>query len=256
MSVSEDAVSFRSYTSNTSSTTHTPGGTPTGVLVAIAQQGSGADSVTSVTYGGVALSRVRSERDTGDVGDLGRTYLYFKGSGIPSGAQTLLISLGSSREQAAWCVTFLADDPEVSVVAHNGRSDSVDDPGVTLATPTDYEGFVYAILFSGGNLLAQTTAGSGYTLRDGSVAGGHQFSAASHAVLESGAKSGASVVANFATTVADDVALSAVAFESPPVTSASMARVGGVFAFTPILSRASGVFAVRPATAKQGGVFG
>ncbi len=242
MSVSEDAVSFRSYTSNTSSTTHTPGGTPTGVLVAIAQQGSGADSVTSVTYGGV--------------GDLGRTYLYFKGSGIPSGAQTLLISLGSSREQAAWCVTFLADDPEVSVVAHNGRSDSVDDPGVTLATPTDYEGFVYAILFSGGNLLAQTTAGSGYTLRDGSVAGGHQFSAASHAVLESGAKSGASVVANFATTVADDVALSAVAFESPPVTSASMARVGGVFAFTPILSRASGVFAVRPATAKQGGVFG
>ncbi len=255
MSVSEDVTSFRSHTPAGSSSTQHVGGTPIGVLVLIVQNQAVADNVSSVTYGGVALSRVRSTQDLTGAGDLGRSYIYLLSQGAPAGDQTLVVTYTSGVEAAIWCIT-LNGSSEIGVVAHAGSGVTADDPSVTLATPSAYDGVVYAVLYSGLAAAGVITAGSGYALRDGGVPGGHVFDSLSNrAALESGAKSGANVAAGFTTSASDDVALTAVAIESPSITSARMARTGGAFAFQPTFSRASGVFAERPVRLKAAGEF-
>lgn len=95
--------------------THTPVGTPKGVVVTIGQGGSSLDQIDGpVTYGGVAMARVNTASDPTEGG---RAYLYFLGSAIPTGAQTVSIghTAGSGTKKAACLTVTAAADTEIGV---------------------------------------------------------------------------------------------------------------------------------------------
>lgn len=89
-SVSGSSVSQASY-----SWTHTPTGTPRGVLVYTFVTGSTSDNATAVTYGGVsmtAVSGVNGRATTTGAGLTGDCKAWFLGSSIPTGAQTVSVT--------------------------------------------------------------------------------------------------------------------------------------------------------------------
>lgn len=96
MAVAHDAVS-ESHTGTTGSTsessfswTHTPTGTPRGVLVFERTNGT-TDPVTAITYGGVSMAKVGS-RALDNVTEIQSIQAWFLGSGIPTGAQTVQVT--------------------------------------------------------------------------------------------------------------------------------------------------------------------
>lgn len=91
--------------------THTPVGTPRGVLIFAIQRGSSTDEFTgAITYGGQALTAVTGGRAIDTGGETGATKAYFLGTGIPSGAQTVSIAHAATAgvSKKVWCVTVTA----------------------------------------------------------------------------------------------------------------------------------------------------
>lgn len=101
MTVSHDAYSKMTAEARgpsnpqTHSWTHTPSGTPKGVLVWITTAATLTNAtdnmVESVTYGGVAMTKVVEVHGTGS--EPGSTWLYELLSSIPTGAQTVAASV-------------------------------------------------------------------------------------------------------------------------------------------------------------------
>lgn len=71
--------------------THTPVGTPKGVLVFVFAV-SATNPVTGVTYGGTALGAVSSGEAVDTGGEAGNCKAYFLGSSVPTGAQSIVVS--------------------------------------------------------------------------------------------------------------------------------------------------------------------
>ena len=97
MAVAHSAAS-ESHGASTGSTsqtsfnwTHTQTGTPQGVLVFV-HTISASDFISSVTYGTVTLERVANAVAIDATGEPGRTDLFFTGSGLPSGNQTVTVN--------------------------------------------------------------------------------------------------------------------------------------------------------------------
>jgi len=99
MAVAFDAVS-ESHTGTTASAseasfswTHSPVGTPRGVVVFVFIIAADADYVTSVTYGGTAMTENPTFAfDSAD--EPGRTYAFSLGSSVPTGNQTVVVGAG------------------------------------------------------------------------------------------------------------------------------------------------------------------
>lgn len=72
--------------------THTPVGTPRGVVVFVLSSGNTSDLVTGVTYGGVAMSAVSGGRAVDTAGETGDCKAYELGSGVPPGPQTIEVT--------------------------------------------------------------------------------------------------------------------------------------------------------------------
>lgn len=139
--VALDAVSTPTAGTGDLSWTHTPTGTPKGVLVLIATGNGGTssiDDVTTVTYGGSSLSEVTDSPVLSDAGYLrGHSqHIFFLGSSIPTGAQTVVVSDNNSDnlDKDAICVTVTAggDTSVVDTAAITGADTSAN-PGVTLS---------------------------------------------------------------------------------------------------------------------------
>ena len=71
--------------------THTPVGTPRGVLVFVYTI-SATDTVTSVTYGGTAMTRITGGAAVDTAGEPGRVDTFFLGASIPTGAQSVVVN--------------------------------------------------------------------------------------------------------------------------------------------------------------------
>mgnify|MGYP001594830444 CR=1 FL=1 len=110
MSVALDVVS-ESHTGTAGATasfswTHTPTGTPRGVLIYVFDLGSSTDTVLSVSYGGVSVPAVSGGRAVDSVTEPGSCKTYFLGSGVPTGAATVSVNLDTgAAEHWAVCVT-------------------------------------------------------------------------------------------------------------------------------------------------------
>lgn len=131
MAIAFDAKSQLSgtFTTGFGSWTHTPVGTPAGVIVLITQGVADTDDVTSVTYGGIAMTRIAFDHQDGG-GDPTAAYLYFLGEGVPSGAQTVAVQ-GNHRFATA-CVTVTADSGSTAVDVFNSGNGTANNPTLTL----------------------------------------------------------------------------------------------------------------------------
>lgn len=97
MAVAHSAAS-ESHTGTTGSTnqasfswTHTQSGTPRGVVVFV-HTISASNFITSVTYGGLTLERVAGAVAIDTAGEPGRTDMFFLGSGLGTGNQTITVN--------------------------------------------------------------------------------------------------------------------------------------------------------------------
>jgi hypothetical protein len=150
ISIGNATESIRTATTDPYTFTHTPTGTPKGIVLCAVHGVSATDHISGVTYGGVAMSRVVRATDT--VTEPGAAEIWFLGAGIPTGAQTVSIDLTSATTDDFQfvCITLLTNDGgDTEVVDSDGVSENVANPSVTL----QYNGRVAAavgVLYGGG----------------------------------------------------------------------------------------------------------
>lgn len=109
-------VASESHTGTTGSTsqasfswTHTPVGTPKGVLV-FTFVNANADNATSVTYGGTTVPAVTNGRSVDTAGEPGDCKAWFLGSGIGTGAKTVVVNrTNNTNVMYAVAITVTAD---------------------------------------------------------------------------------------------------------------------------------------------------
>lgn len=158
------AVAFDAQTASAVFTTttpftfsHTPAGTPRGVFVMIHSTGVGGneDSINgTVSYGGVTMTRVQYAQDTAT--EFVAAWIYFLGSGIPTGTRTVSIShTGITSEKKAICLTVTAGG-DTDVVASAKIQANQANPSTVLANGAD-TGLAVAVFASGLNALSSIT---------------------------------------------------------------------------------------------------
>src|SRR3990172_851536 len=114
---------------------HVPVGTPKAVLVFIYHGAVSTDLITSVSYGGVAMTRIASALDT--TGEPGRSYVYFLGAGIPTGTQSVSIDhTATSTVKIATCVTATANSNTDIAVFNTAQGDQ-SNPQISLNSSAD-----------------------------------------------------------------------------------------------------------------------
>ena len=81
---------------------HTPVHDLKGVWLTAVHGTDSTDHISGVTYGGVAMTRVASASDSAS--ETGRTYLYFLGSNIPTGSQTVSVDTDATTTDIQYTV--------------------------------------------------------------------------------------------------------------------------------------------------------
>lgn len=164
MAIAFDAVSHSTAAvANNFSFTHTPVGTPRGVMVFIAQNANGTDDVTGVTYGGVTMARVGVSLHS--TGETGAVYIYFLGASIPTGAQTVSVTAGSSLKDGHCVSVTGATNLYVVDSDFTIASDSQANPSVTLSL-LGRSSFCAIVGHSGQNAVSGITPLTNWTSRD------------------------------------------------------------------------------------------
>lgn len=124
-----DAFSSSAGGTGNQSWTHTPVGIPNGVIVFVNQAVAVTDQVSSVTYGGVNMTRLAFNTLAGTFG----VYAYFLGTGIPTGAQTVLVTVGGAATKVG---------AAISVTASGDCSNSGLDTSITAGSLTNPSGTI------------------------------------------------------------------------------------------------------------------
>jgi hypothetical protein len=123
VAVAHDASS-ESHTGTTGSTaetsfswTHTPAGTPRGVVVFVCVHGAGG-IISSITYGGAAVTAVSGGEAADTAGEGGACTAYFLGSSVPTGAQSIVVNRTNNATivYAAAVTVTAAGDTDVAGV--------------------------------------------------------------------------------------------------------------------------------------------
>lgn len=148
MAVAYDAVSQSHASGNTSvsqasfSWTHTPAGTPRGILVFTYNTKSTSDNATSVTYGGVSMTAVSGGRAVANGTHPVDCKAWFLGASIPTGAQTVTVNRTNNTDEM-WAVAFsvtAAADTSVHTAGIVLSQQSVPDNGCTLSEQSVTDG--------------------------------------------------------------------------------------------------------------------
>ena len=153
MTVTVDVVTEDIQAADPQTFSHAGGASPEGVLLLIAHNAISTDIIDGpVTYGGTAMTRVRSDADT--AGEPGRSYIYFLGSSVPTGTQT--VSIGrtqSTQSMVVYCVT-LNGNGNLEVIDNDGiAGGDPANPQVTLQF-SSREAMSFGVIHSGINLPA------------------------------------------------------------------------------------------------------
>lgn len=203
MAVAFDATANSGMATTDPSWTHTPTGTPAGVVVLVMQDGGTSETV-SCTYGGTAMTALTAINGSA-ASEPAWIYPFFLGASVPTGAQTVAVTDSSTQTKigVSYTVTAAADtevDVEGSLV-----SSSQDDPSVNL-TATDTV-MTFGALFSGLGNSSNVTADANHTKDvSASTTGDSMNSEHRSAVANAG-----TVAVGFVTSAADDAVLYAVA---------------------------------------------
>jgi len=143
MAIGYDAAS-ESHTGTTGSAsetsfswTHTPVGTPKGVLV-FTFVNANADDATAVTYGGVSLAAVSGGRAVDTAGEPGDCKAWFLGSGLPTGSQTLTVTVTrNNNANVMYAVAITVTSSQDSAVHTAGIVLIQTDTALTSQSVTD-----------------------------------------------------------------------------------------------------------------------
>lgn len=220
MAAAFDAAA-NSANSTDPSWTHTPVGTPRGIVVLVIQQAGSLETVTA-TYGGVSMTAL-TVIDGSAASEPAWIYPFILTSGsIPTGAQTVAVTADGSTSKigASFSVTAGADlvvDDEDFLVAS-----SQDDPSRTLTATADV--VVFSALFSGLGNAANVTAGTGFT----KTFGGSISAATGNFMRSTSAFSAGSVSVPWTTSAADDVVMYAIAVKESSGGSPQNVSVSGL----------------------------
>ncbi len=201
--------------------THTPVGTPRVVVVTVTQPIGSGDEVSGVTYGGVTVPRAVSGVRT--TTEAMRVYIYFLGSGIPTGAQTVQVtSTGTAAKQAH---AFTATAAWTTVADSSTSSDLgiVANPSVTVTHSKTLAGWAgYAAHGYGANGVASTGLQTDETYRFGHDPG----AAVGMVYTRHGGANAASSTYGYTTLSSDDQLIAAIVIAEAPA-GASTCNGGG-----------------------------
>ena len=230
MAVAHSAAS-ESHTGSTGSTnqasfswTHVQSGTPQGVLVFVHTIQNASNFITSVTYGGLALTRVAGAVAIDTAGEPGRTDMFFLGSGLGTGNQTITVNRtnnGTIMYASAVTVTAAADVNVTGI--------QIEEQNQTLSPVAVDDGssginsLRYAATYSG--RTAVPSAGTGSTPLTGIDFGLRSASMVRETTAGQGARN-----VGFTTLISDDVAAVYVAVRE--VTAWSATGETGSFTLT------------------------
>ena len=245
-----DATALSAALTSSGSYTHTPVGTPRGVIALVIQAVNDEIQVTDgdITYGGVNVPLVHHEQRGS--GEQSLVSLFFLGSGIPTGAQTVNVTfstdLNINTRVRTYTVTGTGDTEVVDFDVVNAITA---DPSVTLDNPSGRECAVFAGLASGQDATTGHSEGPDYT-SDGAFDPGLGTGRHEHRTSSSTATS---IVADFIQTSDDAcmiaVAVAEVAAGGVTVAPASADAASSVVAPTVIL----GSLSIAPAAASAAG---
>lgn len=189
---------------------HTPVGTPRGVVVFVASGAGATDEVTGVTYGGVAMTRVAIATDTAV--ELGITYAYFLGSGIPTGTQNAVVTFDASAPNGikVTAVYTFTGNNDLEVADFDVVQEDTASPVQVTLDPAGQSGIAVAGFWSGraDNTMSAPISG---TTEDGSA----PFSGTYHAVFGHTDPDTAAATIGWTTTATDDVAFVGVMVVDP-----------------------------------------
>ena len=141
---------------------HNPTKTPAGVLVGVVGP-EGTDHVVGVTYGGVAMVEVTGSPLIKTAAEVGAVYLFFLGSGVPTGNQTIVVDTNNTavvRQAACFTVTAASNIIVKNTVTIS--SDSVANPSANLALGGK-NCFVAVVFISGQDAITGTTPLAGWS---------------------------------------------------------------------------------------------
>jgi hypothetical protein len=126
-SIRTDTLTSYTYSHNVGTTA------PRGILIAAMHGGTSTDHLTGLTYGGQTLTRVR--RDATTAAEPGASEWWFRGTGIPTGTQDVVVSLSSATGDDIHFVSVTLDgDNDMEIIDHDGIGSAslVANPSVTL----------------------------------------------------------------------------------------------------------------------------
>ena len=139
--------------------THTPVDTPTGVAVIVLQLGSSSHEVTSVTYGGVAMSQAYTI-----LGVMGATpvwkAVYFLGRNIPDGAQTIAVDTTAATLRQAGAISVTGG---TSSEIHNVASASGTGANPSVSLSLNQRALIFGGMLSSHDAVTDVSPGAGYT---------------------------------------------------------------------------------------------
>lgn len=159
-----DATSFVATGTGNMSWTHTPASAPRGAIVLCMQSGAATDQISTVTYGGVAMSEVAGSPHTKGTGETTVVYGFFLGSGIPTNAQTIVVTVtGAATKKCSATTVTAATDTSVDATDTDINSDSLANPSGSIATSTGVTTYIYAALSSGHDADESVLPTGGYT---------------------------------------------------------------------------------------------
>ena len=204
------AITFDFASEGTGTTTftwsHAGGANIEGGIVACICEGCTADVFSGAKWGASAMTAVPSGQAIDGTGEPGEVEVYWIGSSVPSGTQTIecTVASGTDPKHAIAIGVQAAGDVQLAGTACTVTADATD-PSCTVSTITGAR-FGFAFLFSGLNTEA-ATAGAGFTLGPS-----HDFGTKSTASEYETTQGTGNLTAAF-TAAVDDVAMVGLALE-------------------------------------------
>lgn len=117
-----------------------------GVVLMIMHGTSSTDHVSAASYGGVAMQRVQRNTDTAT--EAGAAEIWFLGSGVPQGTQTVSYTPGATTDDIqAVCATLIATG-DLVVIDSDGTGEDQANPALTLSNG-GRESIAFGALYSG-----------------------------------------------------------------------------------------------------------
>lgn len=201
--------------------THTPVGTPAGVVVTVGGLTATATEVSGVLYGGVSMSLEVSAIDNSEAGNV---MIFFLGTGIPTGAQTVTLqNCAASSEHWAVCYTVTAATTDTAVddtskldsqsganpavlmtttdttmsfaMIHSGLISPTSMTALTGCTVPFSNGADYALVGSrSGQAVRRTSADAAGSITIGCAASADDYGIAGISIKESGSPPGSTFV--------------------------------------------------------------